>query len=128
MANHKNKKMTSEDVAEFFYQVKRKGKALSLPPEQLEKYRDEYEKIIVYLRANYKSFLIYHITGGQNRANLETFERALKVINGKGIFRDLKAALLKGDVEELKKHCEKLRPIYNETVNQMLYEDRQRKK
>lgn len=128
MEKHKNKKMTSEDVAEFFHQVERKGKALSLPSEQLDRYRDEYDKILAYLKANYLSFLLYHISGGTNMVNMTTLDRACKVIAGKGIFQDLKAALIKGNAEELKKHCEKLRPIYVETVNHLLWEDKQKRK
>lgn len=121
------KKMTSEDVTEFFHQVRRKGKALSLPPEQLEKYRVEYDKIIVYIKENYKGFLFYHISGGSNMLNMNTLKRACKVIEGKGVFRDMKAAFKKGDVEELKKQCGKLHPIYCETVNQLLWENKQKK-
>ena len=124
----KLKKMTSEEVAEFFHQVERKGKALSLPPEKLDQYRGEYNKIIVYLKENYKGFLFYHISGGSNMVNKETFNRACIAMGNKGIFRSMKDALQKGDAEDLKKQCVKLRPIYNETVNQMLYEDRQRRK
>ena len=122
------KKMTSEDVAEFFHQVSRKGKALSLPPEQLEQYRDEYDAIVAYLRQNYRGFLFYHISGGSNMVNKDTFRRACKVISSKGIFNDLKLALIKGDVEDLKVHCAKLRPAYNETVNQILWEIRHTRK
>ena len=120
--------MTSEEVAEFFHRVERKGKALSLPSERLEKYRGEYDKIVDYLKQNYRGFLFYHISGGSNMVNKETFRRACKVIDSKGIFQELKIALIKGDADDLKKQCARLRPVYIETVNQILYEERQKRK
>lgn len=116
------KKMTSADAAEFLHQVERRGKALSLPPDQLEKYRDEYDKIVVYLKENYMSFLKYHISSGSNMVNMDTFNRAIKVMESRGIFGKAKAAIQKGDAKELEKQCKQMRSCYNETVNQLLWE------
>lgn len=124
----KLKKMTSEEVAEFFHQVKRKGKALSLPADQLDKYRNEYDRIVAYLKKNYRGFLFYHISGGSNMVNKDTFNRALKVMESRGLFQNTKFALIKGDAEDLAVQCAKLRPCYLETVNQMLWEDKQKRK
>ena len=54
-------RMTKEEITEFLHQVERKGKAMELrekKPAEFEKWKEEYTKIVEYLRGNWARFVV----------------------------------------------------------------------
>lgn len=54
-------RMTKEEISEYLHQVERKGKAMELrekKPTEFEKWKEEYIKIVKYLRENWTRFVI----------------------------------------------------------------------
>ena len=117
-------KMTQEQANKYVHFVARKGKALSLPPEQLEKFQKEYDKISSFLRENFLSYIVYMSAGGMNRYNKRTMKVAIEKACRNGLILNIKKALKAGDAEVFLQLCSGLRKNYTETVDDILAIDR----
>lgn len=69
------RRMTDAEMEYYLKQVERRGKALSLPADQLERYRGEYDKIAAYLKAHYRNFLCSKIIRRNRYIDLDVFRR-----------------------------------------------------
>ena len=70
-----SRRMTDSEMEYFLKQVERKGKALSLPADQLDRYRGEYNKINEYLKEHYRSFICSKIIRRNRYIDLDVFNR-----------------------------------------------------
>lgn len=71
----RQRRMSPEEISHYLKQVERRGKALSLPVDQLGRYRGEYDKITAYLRAEYRRFLCSKIVRRNRYIDLNVFRR-----------------------------------------------------
>ena len=107
--------MTTEKAAYYLQQISRKAKAKELPPEVLAgnlRYKKAYDKINEFLRQNYKSYLIWYISGATNRLSLEILKEACAAAERADIFKNLNAALTVADIEEFDFNCFLLKIFY----------------
>ena len=112
--------MTQEQADKYVHYVSRKGKALSLPPEQLEKFQSEYDKIVTFLKENLLNYVIFMSAGGTNRYNKHTMKLAIARAKRNGLIADIQHALKIGDAETFVQKCSGLRKNYSETVDDIL--------
>lgn len=103
-------RMTAEEMSYYLKQVERRGKARSLPEEELEKWRKDYDKITDYLRREYGRFLLSRIV--QRNAFLDRRTLGRLAAEGKGLYAAANQALNEGDAEELAWQCWRLHLCY----------------
>lgn len=70
-----SRRMTNVEMEHYLKQVERRGKAKSLPPAELEKWKDEYNKITEYLKEHYKNFICSNIIRRNRYIDLDVFNR-----------------------------------------------------
>ena len=98
------KRMTEEEKEHFLKQVRRKGKAMALPAAERERWQEEYDKILAYLRDNYKNFLISSIVRKNRYANQEVFQRFVREEDC-GLIQLANQAISSGNAEDLLVYC-----------------------
>ena len=97
------KRMTNEEKEFFLKQVKRKGKALELKkkkPEEFQKYKDEYEKIVNYLQKNHARYFAFEIVRDRRCMDKKLLRRLLAE-EKKNMLEMAKEELNRGNVPNL---------------------------
>lgn len=100
----KTRRMTSEEQDHYLHQVARRGKARELPPEKLEKWKEEYEKITAYLRENYKWFVCSKIARRKAYTDAEVFQQLIEEEKD-GLCVLINQAVNEGNTEDLLLCC-----------------------
>lgn len=96
-------RMTAEETAYYLKQVERRGKARSLPREELEKWRKDYDRITAYLRREYGRFLLSRIVRRNAFLDAGTLERLAR--EGTELYAAVNRALNEGDAEDFSAYC-----------------------
>ena len=108
------KPMNEKDANMYLEQVKRMAAFKNLPVEvqSTEDSQREYNRLVNYLKKGYQPYVIYVITGGRNKANIELYNKAIKRAEEKGIFSEIFAAIKKGDVKKVEWHVWRVKGEY----------------
>ena len=98
------RRMTAVEKEHFLKQVERKGKALALPDDERAKWQKEYDKIVDYLRENYRSFILSNIIRSNRYKNIEIFKLFLDQEKD-GLLKLTNQAINEGNAEDLQWYC-----------------------
>ena len=98
------RRMTDVEMEHYLKQVERRGKALCLPSAELEKWQDEFSKISLYLKSEYKRFVISKIVRRRRYADVEVFNKFVKKEEN-GLIALAHKALDDGNADDLSCYC-----------------------
>lgn len=98
------RRMTAVEKEHFLKQVERKGKALALPDDERAKWQKEYNKIVDYLRENYRSFILSNIIRSNRYKNIDIFKLFLDQEKD-GLIALTNQAMKEGNAEDLQWYC-----------------------
>lgn len=99
-----NRRMTDAEMEYYLKQVERRGKAKILPPAELEKWKDEYNKITAYLKEHYKNFICSNIIRRNRYIDLDVFKRFVEEEEN-GLIALAHQALDDGNADDLSCYC-----------------------
>ena len=119
---YKKRPMNADMAAVYLHHVERKGKALSLSAEQLNRWKAEYDKVQNYLNENFESYFAYMVSGGTNRLNVNTLSITMKELEEEGFIKEYKLSLKRGDAETFERMSKELRKRYNQMVDRLVAE------
>lgn len=97
-------RMTAEEAAYYLRQVERRGKARSLPKEELAKWRRDYDRITDYLRREYRRFLCSQIIRRSRYIDRTVLQR-FAAEEGAGLFALANQALNEGNADDFSVCC-----------------------
>lgn len=92
------RRMTDVEMEHYLKQVERRGKALCLPNSELEKWKEEFNKISMYLKTEYKRFVVSKIVRRRRYVDLEVFN-AFVAKEENGLIAKANEKLKEGDAE-----------------------------
>ena len=98
------RRMTDVEMEHYLKQVERRGKALRLPDSELEKWKEEFDKISLYLKTEYKRFVTSKIVRRGRYADVETFNAFVEKEEN-GLIASAIKLLDQGDAENLEWFC-----------------------
>lgn len=98
------RRMTDVEMEHYLKQVARRGRALCLPAAELEKWQDEFNKITLYLKSEYKRFVISKIVRRRRYADVEVFNKFVKKEEN-GLIASAKRLLDQGDADNFDWLC-----------------------
>ena len=98
------RRMTAIEKDHFLKQVERKGKAMALPESERAKWQKEYDKIVDYLRENYKSFILSNIIRSNRYKDIKIFKLFLDHEKD-GLMKLTNQAINEGNAEDLQWYC-----------------------
>ena len=98
------RRMTDREKEHFLKQVERKGKALSLPAAERAKWQKEYDKILAYIRENYKNFLCSSVIRNDRYRSKAVLEAMLESEKD-GLVSLTMQALKEGNADNLSWYC-----------------------
>ena len=96
--------MTDVEMEHYLKQVERRGRALRLPDSELEKWKEQFDKITVYLRTEYKRFVTSKIVRRGRYADVRTFNAFVEKEEN-GLIASAIKLLDQGDAENLDWIC-----------------------
>lgn len=99
-----SRRMTDVEMEHYLKQVERRGKAKSLPPAELEKWRSEYDKITAHLKKYYQNFICSSIIRRNRYIDLDVFRRFVEEEED-GLLALAKQALREGNAEDFSLAC-----------------------
>lgn len=99
-----SRRMTDAEIEYYLKQVERRGKAKSLPPAELKKWKDEYNKITAHLKEHYKNFICSNIIRRNRYIDLDVFKRFVEE-EEYGLFALANQALDDGNADDLFCYC-----------------------
>lgn len=99
-----NRRMTDAEMEYYLKQVERRGKAKSLPPAELKKWKDEYNKITAHLKEHYKNFICSNIIRRNRYIDLDVFKRFVEEEEN-GLIALAHQALDDGNADDLFCYC-----------------------
>ena len=98
------RRMTDVEMEHYLKQVERRGKALCLPSAELEKWQDEFNKISLYLKSEYKRFVISKIVRRRRYTDLVVFNEFVEKEKD-GLIASAKRLLNQGDADNFDWFC-----------------------
>jgi len=98
------RRMTDVEMEHYLAQVARRGKALCLPAAELEKWRDEFNKITLYLKSEYKRFVISKIVRRRRYTDLAVFNEFVEKEKN-GLIASAEKLLDQGDADNFDWFC-----------------------
>lgn len=98
------KRMTDAEIEYYIKQVERKGNAMKLGEEKRKKWQKEYDKIVDYLRENYRSFILSNIIRSNRYKNIDIFKLFLDQERD-GLLKLTNRAINEGNAEDLQWYC-----------------------
>lgn len=88
----------------YLKQVERRGKALCLPSAELEKWQDEFNKISLYLKSEYKRFVISRIVRWGRYTDVAVFNAFVEKEKD-GLIASAEKLLDQGDADNFDWFC-----------------------
>ena len=96
--------MTEVEMEHYLKQVARRGKALCLPEKELEKWKDEFQRISLYLNREYKRFVISKIVRRKGYEDIGVFNAFVEEEKD-GLIAGASEMLKQGDAENFDWFC-----------------------